>query len=135
MAGYSLFNDVTVRDYQLRAPQYTAGKNFDASGPFGPTLVTKDEIPDPMALELRVDLNGDRVQTASTGEMIFGVRELVSHISEWITLEPGDVIATGTPAGTGFAHEPQRFLRPGDRIGVEIAELGRLENPVEQEPR
>jgi 2-keto-4-pentenoate hydratase/2-oxohepta-3-ene-1,7-dioic acid hydratase in catechol pathway len=135
IAGYSLFNDVSVRDYQLRVPQYTAGKNFESSGPFGPALVTRDEIPDPHALRLEVTVNGELMQSASTGEMIFSIPELIAHISEWITLEPGDVVVTGTPSGTGHARRPHRFLVPGDRVRVSIPELGELENHVVQEAR
>jgi 2-keto-4-pentenoate hydratase/2-oxohepta-3-ene-1,7-dioic acid hydratase in catechol pathway len=135
IAGYSLFNDVTVRDYQLRGQQFTAGKNFDFSGPFGPSLVTSDEIPDPHALELEVTVNDERMQAASTGEMIFSIPQLIEHITEWTTLEPGDVIPTGTPSGTGHAQRPHRFLVPGDRVRVTIPELGSLENQVIQEAR
>jgi acylpyruvate hydrolase len=133
VAGYSLFNDVSVRDFQLRGPQYTPGKNFDDSGPFGPALVTSDEVGDPHALDLSVRLNGDLVQAANTGEMIFGIPQLIEDISSWITLEPGDVIVTGSPSGTGHSRRPHRFLVPGDLVQVEIRELGVLENPVQQE--
>jgi len=135
VAGYSLFNDVSVRDFQTRGQQYTPGKNFDNSGPFGPSLVTGDEIPDPEALELTVKVNGEVVQSAVTGEMIFGIPELIADISSWITLEPGDVLVTGTPSGTGHSRDPHRFLVPGDRVRIEIPEIGVLENPVEQEDR
>jgi acylpyruvate hydrolase len=133
VAGYSLFNDVSVRDFQLRGQQYTPGKNFDNSGPFGPALVTSEEISDPEGLELTVKLNGEVVQSAITGEMIFGIPALIADISSWITLEPGDLIVTGTPAGTGHSRVPHRFLVPGDRVRIEIPQLGVLENPVEQE--
>jgi 2-keto-4-pentenoate hydratase/2-oxohepta-3-ene-1,7-dioic acid hydratase in catechol pathway len=133
VAGYSIFNDVTVRDYQFRVSQYTAGKNFTASGPFGPHLVTADEVDDPGALELVTEVGGEEMQRASTSDMIFDVPFLVEHISEFIALEPGDVIATGTPAGVGFKREPPRFLVPGDVVRVSISGLGVLENPVEDE--
>ena len=132
--GYSIFNDVTVRDYQFRVPQFVAGKNFETSGPFGPTLVTRDEISDPHDLQLEVTVNDEVVQSTSTGDMIFQIPFLVEHISEFISLEPGDVIATGTPSGVGFVREPPRFLVPGDVMRVSITGLGVLENPVDQEP-
>jgi 2-keto-4-pentenoate hydratase/2-oxohepta-3-ene-1,7-dioic acid hydratase in catechol pathway len=130
VAGYSIFNDVTVRDYQFRVSQYTAGKNFRASGPFGPHLVLADEVPDPNALELVTDVSGLEMQRAGTDEMLFDIPALIEHISEWIDLEAGDVIATGTPAGVGFKREPPRFLVPGDVVRVSITGLGTLENPV-----
>jgi 2-keto-4-pentenoate hydratase/2-oxohepta-3-ene-1,7-dioic acid hydratase in catechol pathway len=134
IAGYSIFNDVTVRDYQFRVTQYTAGKNFSASGPFGPHLVLADEIPDPDDLELVTEVSGVEMQRANTADMIFDVPTLIEHISEFIELEPGDVIATGTPAGVGFKREPPRFLVAGDVVRVTISGLGTLENPVEAEP-
>ena len=133
VAGYSIFNDVTVRDYQFRVTQYTAGKNFSASGPFGPFLVLADEVPDPARLELVTEVTGVEMQRASTADMIFDVPTLIEHISEFIELEAGDVIATGTPAGVGFKREPPRFLVPGDVVRVSITDLGTLENPVEAE--
>ncbi|MCL2430648.1 MAG: fumarylacetoacetate hydrolase family protein [Alphaproteobacteria bacterium] len=133
VAGYSIFNDVTVRDYQFRVTQYTAGKNFDASGPFGPYLVLTDEVTDPQALEIVTDVSGVEMQRASTADMLFDVAMLIEHISEFIELEPGDVIATGTPAGVGFKREPPRFLTAGDVVRVSITKLGSLENPVEDE--
>jgi 2-keto-4-pentenoate hydratase/2-oxohepta-3-ene-1,7-dioic acid hydratase in catechol pathway len=132
--GYSIFNDVTVRDYQFRVPQFVAGKNFETSGPFGPTLVTRDEISDPHDLQLEVTVNDEVVQSTNTGDMIFQIPFLVEHISEFISLEPGDVIATGTPSGVGFVREPPRFLVPGDVMRVSVTGLGVLENPVDQEP-
>ena len=133
VAGYSIFNDVSVRDWQLRVPQFGAGKNFDGSGPFGPALVTKDEVPDPHALGIELRLNGEVMQSASTADMVFSVGELIEHISTFTTLEPGDVIATGTPAGVGFKRKPPRYLEPGDTVRIEIERLGVLENPVAAE--
>ena len=133
VAGYSIFNDVTVRDYQFRVTQYTAGKNFSSSGPFGPYLVLTDEIPDPQALEIVTEVSGVEMQRASTADMIFDVATLIEHISEFIELEAGDVIATGTPAGVGFKREPPRFLVTGDVVRVTVTGLGSLENPVEDE--
>ncbi len=130
VAGYSIFNDVTVRDYQFRVTQYTAGKNFSASGPFGPTLTLKDEIPDPHDLEITTEVNGTQMQHGHTGDMIFDIPTLIEHISEFIDLEPGDVIPTGTPAGVGFKRKPPRFLQPGDVVRVSVTGLGVLENPV-----
>lgn len=133
VAGYSIFNDVTVRDYQFRVTQYTAGKNFSASGPFGPYLVSADEVADPQALEIVTEVSGVEMQRASTADMIFDVATLIEHISEFVELEPGDVIATGTPAGVGFKREPPRFLVAGDVVRISITSLGSLENPVEDE--
>jgi len=130
VAGYSIFNDVTVRDYQFRVAQYTAGKNFRASGPFGPFLVLTDEIPDPAALEIVTEVNGVEMQRARTADMIFDVPTLIEHVSEFVDLEPGDVIATGTPAGVGFKREPPRFLVAGDLVEVTIAGIGTLANVV-----
>ncbi len=128
--GYSIFNDVTVRDYQFRVTQYTAGKNFRASGPFGPWIVTADEIADPHRLTITTRVNGTVMQSASTADMIFDIPTILASIAEWIDLEPGDVIPTGTPAGVGFKRKPPVFLLPGDRVEVEIAGLGVLANPV-----
>lgn len=130
VAGYAIFNDVTVRDFQFRVPQYTAGKNFSASGPFGPWLTLVDEVPDPQALEIVTEINGTEKQRASTADMIFDVATLIEHIAEFVDLEPGDVIATGSPAGVGFKRDPPEFLRPGDVCRIEISGLGALENPV-----
>ena len=134
VAGYSLFNDGSVRDYQARTSQYTMGKNFDGSGAFGPALVTADEIP-PGARGLRLEtrLNGAIVQRASTDDMIFDVPTLIATISEVMTLEAGDVIVTGTPSGVGKARQPPVFLVPGDVCEVEVTGLGILSNPVVDE--
>ncbi len=133
IAGYSIFNDVTVRDYQFRVTQYTSGKNFAASGPFGPHLVLKDEIADPLNLDITTEVNGVVKQTGNTSDMIYDLPTILGHISEWIALEPGDVIATGTPAGVGFKREPPEFLRPGDEVSVTISGLGTLTNTVRAE--
>lgn len=131
--GYSIFNDVTVRDYQFRVTQYTAGKNFRASGPFGPVIVTADEIPDPHNLDIRTTLNGEVMQSANTATMIYDIPTILEHISDFIDLEAGDVIPTGTPAGVGFKRKPPIFLKHGDRISVEISSIGTLSNPVVSE--
>jgi acylpyruvate hydrolase len=135
VAGYALFNDVSIRDWQIRKPpiQFGAGKNFDGSGPLGPELVTRDEIPDPHALRIECIVNGEVMQSSTTASMIFSIPTLIEHISQFTTLEPGDVIATGTPSGVGHFREPPVYLKPGDRVRVAIEGLGVLENPVEAE--
>lgn len=134
VAGYAVFNEGSVRDYQFKAPQWTVGKNFDGTGAFGPALVTTDELP-PGARGLKVAtrLNGQTMQSASTDDMVFDVASLISIISEAITLEPGDVIVTGTPAGVGVARKPQLFMKPGDVCEVEVEGIGTLVNPIAQE--
>jgi acylpyruvate hydrolase len=134
IAGYSLFNDATIRDFQLRTPQWTMGKNFDGTGSFGPWLVTPDALP-PGAHGLRIQgrLNGRVMQDTSTDKLIFGVRALIEMISVAISLEPGDVIITGTPAGVGAARKPPVFMQPGDVFEVEIDGMGILSNPVQRE--
>ncbi|MBS1878283.1 MAG: fumarylacetoacetate hydrolase family protein [Actinobacteria bacterium] len=133
VAGYSVFNDVTVRDYQFRTTQYTEGKNFEASGPFGPYLVLKDEVEDVNALRITTYVDDELVQDGETGDMIFDIPTIVSHISEFIPLEPGDVIPMGTPSGVGFKSKPPRFLRPGEVVKVEVSGIGSLSNPVVDE--
>jgi 2-keto-4-pentenoate hydratase/2-oxohepta-3-ene-1,7-dioic acid hydratase in catechol pathway len=130
VAGYTLFNDISIRDYQRRTTQWMIGKNFDRSGPLGPALVTRDEIPDPQALTLTVDVSGERMQEAGTDTMIFSVAYLIADLSRVMTLEPGDLIATGTPSGVGFARKPPRWLRAGDVVRVAITGLGVLETPI-----
>src|SRR5271163_312706 len=134
VAGYSLFNDATIRDFQLRTPQWTMGKNFDATGSFGPWLVTPDALP-PGAHGLRIQgrLNGRVMQDASTDRLIFSVPVLIEMISIAISLEPGDVIITGTPGGVGAARKPPVFMQPGDVFEVEIEGMGVLSNPVQRE--
>ena len=134
VAGYTVVNDVTVRDWQLRAPTMTIGKSFDTHGPIGPWVVTADEIPDPQALGLRTWVNGELLQDASTSGMIFTCAQQIETLSTAFTLEPGDVIATGTPAGVGLLRQPPRWLVPGDTVAVEVDGIGRLENPVIAEP-
>lgn len=131
--GYSIFNDVTVRDYQFRITQYTAGKNFRASGPFGPVIVTADEIADPHNLDIKTTLNGKVEQAANTSTMIYDIPTILENIAEFIDLEPGDVIPTGTPAGVGFKRKPPVFLKDGDTITVEVSGIGTLSNPVRNE--
>jgi 2-keto-4-pentenoate hydratase/2-oxohepta-3-ene-1,7-dioic acid hydratase in catechol pathway len=130
VGGYTCANDVSARDLQNRTSQWTLGKAIDTFLPCGPVLVTPDEIPDPQALAIRCELNGEEVQSSSTGQMVFGVAELIAFISRTMTLEPGDLIATGTPPGVGFARTPPLWLRDGDEVTVEIERIGRLTNPV-----
>lgn len=133
VAGYSVFNDATVRDYQFRTTQYTAGKNFSNSGGFGPYLVTRDEVADPHALEVSTYIDDEQVQSGNTGDFLFDIPRIIQILSEFVELEPGDVIPTGTPSGVGFKREPPRFLQPGQRVRVEVTDVGTLENPVVDE--
>ncbi|MBT3671058.1 MAG: fumarylacetoacetate hydrolase family protein [Chloroflexi bacterium] len=130
VAGYTIANDVGAIDVQERSTQWTSGKMFDTFCPLGPTLVTSDEIPSPEDLGISTKLNGVLVQSASTGEMIFGVRELVSYISELTTLEPGDIILTGSPKKVGDFPDPRILLKPGDLISIDIEKIGLLSNSV-----
>jgi acylpyruvate hydrolase len=130
VGGYLAFNDVSARDYQHRTSQWTIGKTFDTFGPLGPALVTADEVPDPQNLSLRVSIGDDVLQSSNTSHMIFPVTTLISYLSTVMTLEPGDVIATGTPDGVGAARKPPRFLQAGETVRVEIERLGVLENPI-----
>ncbi len=134
VAGYSIFNDGSIRDFQLRTTQWTMGKNFDGTGAFGPVFVTADELPPGAAgLRLQTRLNGVVMQSASTDDLVFDVATLVSAISEGITLAPGDLIVTGTPSGVGAARKPPVFMRPGDVCEVEIERIGVLRNTIERE--
>lgn len=129
--GYSIFNDASVRDYQFKSPQWTVGKNFDGTGAFGPWLTTADALPPGGAgLTLVTRLNGVVMQRASTDDMIFDVASLIEILSAAMTLEPGDVIVSGTPAGVGMARNPPLFMRPGDVCEVEIEKIGVLRNKV-----
>jgi 2-keto-4-pentenoate hydratase/2-oxohepta-3-ene-1,7-dioic acid hydratase in catechol pathway len=131
ICAYSVFNDVSVRDFQMKSPQWTAGKNFDATGAFGPWLVTADEVPaGGRGLHIETRLNGEVVQSASTTDLIFDVATLVSTLSQFMTLEPGDVIVTGTPSGVGMSRDPQLWMRPGDVVEVEVEGIGLLRNPI-----
>ena len=134
VAGYTILNDVSVRDYQMRTSQWLIGKVFDRSTPVGPELATADEVPHPDALRLSTAVNGRTLQDSNTRNFIFSIPRVIAAISEILTLEPGDLIATGTPAGVGFARKPPVFLRDGDTVTVEIETLGRLDNPVIAEP-
>jgi acylpyruvate hydrolase len=136
VAGYAIFNDVSIRDWQIKKPpiQFGAGKNFDGSGPFGPDLVTADEIPDPGALAIELTVNGVVKQSSTTASMIFDVPTIIEFISTFTTLEPGDVIATGTPSGVGNFREPPEFLVAGDTVRITLEGVGVQENPVIDEP-
>ena len=126
--GYTALNDVSARDIQFGDGQWVRGKSLDTFCPLGPALVTADEVGDPQALAISCSVNGERVQDAHTSQMYFGVAEIVSYCSQAFTLEPGDVIATGTPSGVGVFRDPPRFLEDGDVVAVEIERIGRLEN-------
>jgi len=133
IAGFTICNDVSVRDWQKRTPTMTMGKSWDTHCPLGPFLVTVDEIPDPQALGLVTRVNGEVRQRVSTADMVFDCYELVAHLSTAFTLEVGDVISTGTPAGVGMAMSPPSWLRAGDVVSIEIDGIGTLENPIEAE--
>ena len=128
--GYTILNDVSARDFQMATSQWMIGKTFDTFAPFGPAIVTADEIADPHSLRISLTLNGETMQDSSTGNLIFKLPQLIAYLSSVFTLEPGDVIATGTPAGVGFARKPPRWLRPGDEVRIQIEGLGELVNPV-----
>ncbi|HEX7380652.1 MAG TPA: fumarylacetoacetate hydrolase family protein [Nevskiaceae bacterium] len=135
VAGYSIFNEASIRDYQFRASQWTWGKNFDRTGAFGPDLVTPDELPRSVreGLHIETRLNGKVMQSASTADLIFDVPTLIAMLSEGMTLEPGDVIVSGTPSGVGFARKPPIFMAAGDKVEVEIEGVGVLHSRVEDE--
>jgi 2-keto-4-pentenoate hydratase/2-oxohepta-3-ene-1,7-dioic acid hydratase in catechol pathway len=126
--GYTVLNDVSARDLQFGDGQWVRGKSLDTFCPIGPVIVTPDEVPDPQELSMRCLVNGVALQDSSTSEMIFGVAELIASISRFITLEPGDIIATGTPYGVGVFRDPKIFLKDGDVVVTEIEGIGRLEN-------
>src|SRR3984957_6887781 len=128
--GYTVFNDVSARDFQSATSQWMIGKTFDTFAPMGPYLVSADEIPDPHALDISLSIGGQVLQHSNTRELIFKIPDLVAYLSSVFTLEPGDVVATGTPAGVGFTRKPPRYLRPGDEVVVRIEGLGELRNPV-----
>jgi 2-keto-4-pentenoate hydratase/2-oxohepta-3-ene-1,7-dioic acid hydratase in catechol pathway len=135
IAGYMVCNDFTLRDWQLRSPTMTMGKSFDTTGPVGPWLVTPDEVPDPQALVMRLFVNGELRQHESTAGMVYDIAHQVEHLSTAFTLEPGDLIATGTPSGVGVALKPPRFLKVGDVVRAEIDGIGHIEHRVVSESR
>jgi 2-keto-4-pentenoate hydratase/2-oxohepta-3-ene-1,7-dioic acid hydratase in catechol pathway len=128
VAGYANFHDVSARDVQMATSQWTMGKNFDTFGPMGPWLVSADEIPDPHSLNISLTLNGEKLQNANTRDLIFKIPDLIEFLSGVMTLETGDVVATGTPSGVGFSHKPPRWLTPGAEVVVRIDGLGELRN-------
>jgi 2-keto-4-pentenoate hydratase/2-oxohepta-3-ene-1,7-dioic acid hydratase in catechol pathway len=130
VAGYICVNDVSARDLQFADGQWTRGKSPDTFCPVGPQLVPRDEVPDPQNLAIRAVLNGETRQESTTANMVFGVADLIAYVTRTITLEPGDLIATGTPAGVGAFRDPPAFMQPGDEITIEIEGLGSLTNPV-----
>ena len=132
--GYTCLDDVSARDLQFGDGQWTRGKSLDTFCPMGPALVTADEVPDPQALAIECRVNGEVMQQATTADMFFGVAAIISHCSQAFTLEPGDVIATGTPGGVGIFRDPPVLLADGDVVTVEIEGIGRLSNPCRHEP-
>lgn len=132
--GYTILNDVSARDFQMATSQWTMGKTFDTFAPMGPVIVTADEIEDPHKLAISLTLNGEIMQDSNTSNLVFGIPQLIAFLSSVMTLVPGDIISTGTPAGVGFAKKPPRWLRPGDRMAVQIEGIGSLVNPVVAEP-
>jgi len=128
--GYTIVNDVSARDFQMATSQWLMGKTFDTFAPVGPWIVSADEIADPHVLDIRLSIDGETLQSSNTRELIFKIPELVEFISSVVTLEPGDVVSTGTPAGVGFARKPPRYLRSGDDVVISIAGIGELRNPV-----
>ena len=128
--GYTILNDVSARDFQMATSQWMIGKTFDTFAPLGPAVVTADEIEDPHNLRITLELSGETMQDSNTSNLIFKVPQLIAHLSSVFTLQPGDIIATGTPAGVGFARKPPRWLLPGDEVRVRIEGIGELRNPV-----
>jgi 2-keto-4-pentenoate hydratase/2-oxohepta-3-ene-1,7-dioic acid hydratase in catechol pathway len=131
--GYTIINDVSARDFQMATTQWLMGKTFDTFAPLGPWIVTADEIKDPHGLDISLEIAGVTLQHSNTRELIFKIPELIEHISKVVTLEPGDVVATGTPAGVGFARKPPRYLQPGDEVIIRVEKVGELRNPVTAE--
>jgi acylpyruvate hydrolase len=134
VGGYTITNDVSSRDFQRRTSQWTMGKTFDTFGPMGPVVVTTEEITNPANLDVKLSIGGEVLQSSNTRHLIFSVADLIADLSSVMTLEPGDVISTGTPSGIGGGRKPQRWLKPGDVVRIEISGIGVLENPVVAEP-
>ena len=130
VAGYMLFNDLSARDLQFATPQWMPGKVFDGSAPCGPALVTPDEAGPPDSISFTLELNGERMQEASTSDLVFSVTELIARLSRWMTLEPGDIISTGTPSGVGSIRQPHVWLKPGDEILISSPTLGELSTTI-----
>lgn len=135
VAGYFVANDVSARDWQAKSPTWTLGKSFDTHGPIGPWITTADEVADPQQLTVTLSVNGERRQHSSTELMTYSIARQIAYLSEVMTLEPGDILITGTPAGVGIAMQPQVFLQAGDVVRVEITGLGYIENTIVDEPR
>lgn len=133
VAGYAVYNDASVREWQFHAKQIASGKNFEATGAFGPWMVTADEIDPQRELKIETRLNGEVMQSSHSGYMIFSIPRLINYASTIFTLVPGDVIITGTPGGVGFSRKPSRYMKPGDVVEVEIEALGLLRNPIESQ--
>ena len=134
IAGYTLFNEATIRNYQKFSSQWTIGKNFDDTGAFGPELVTPDELPDGIVgMNLMTRLNGELMQDGQTDDLVFPVRTLIKILSECMTLEPGDVVVTGTPAGVGYARKPPIWMKAGDTVEIEVPGIGKLVNTIKDE--
>ncbi|MBV9082281.1 MAG: fumarylacetoacetate hydrolase family protein [Acidobacteriaceae bacterium] len=131
--GYTILNDVSARDFQRATTQWLMGKTFDTFAPMGPWIVTADEVADPHNLDVKTEINGELMQNSNTRELIFKIPDLISYLSSVFTLEPGDIVSTGTPPGVGFARNPPRWLRPGDDVVVKISGIGELRNPVTAE--
>jgi len=134
VAGYTALNDVTARDFQRLPSQWTVGKSFDTFAPMGPAIVTRDEITDPGSLDISLQLNGQTMQSSNTSKLIFSIPHLIRFLTQAMTLEPGDIISTGTPAGVGVFRDQQIFLKPGDEVKLLIESIGELTNPVIAEP-
>ena len=134
IAGFVVCNDVSVRDWQMRAQTFTLGKSFDTHAPFGPFIVTSDEVGDPHDLDLKTWVNGELRQNSNTRHLVFDCYEQIETLTAAFTLEPGDVVLTGTPSGVGIGFDPRRFLKVGDVVRIEIAKLGHIENAVVAEP-
>lgn len=134
IAGYTIANDVSVRDWQIRSPTWMLGKSFDTHGPLGPWLITADEIADPHNLDIKTWVDDELRQNSNTRHMIFNCFEMIAYLSQAMTLEPGDVIATGTPSGVGVKMKPRGYLKPGQTVKIEIEDIGTLSNPVIEEP-
>ena len=130
IAGYLIVNDVSARDYQNRTSQWTTGKTFDTFAPMGPALVTRNEVPDPHNLNIRLTIGSEVLQNSSTRNLIFNIPQLVASLTEVMTLEPGDIVSTGTPPGVGSARKPQRWLRAGETVSITVEKLGTLTNPI-----
>ena len=128
--GYTIVNDVSARDFQMATSQWLMGKTFDTFAPMGPWIVTRDEIADPHALDISLEIGGEILQHSNTRELVFKIPALIEYISSVVTLEPGDIVLTGTPAGVGFARKPPRYLRAGDEVVIRIQGIGELRNPV-----